>query len=110
MTDQKRYEEVREAIYDIVLAARTEGIVGGKTKWFARDDTDQILSIPHLFIEGEERLLGNSKLCVTGYVSQKNIEDELRNPRIQAQHDMLHANYKRAIDIREIKDVKENIG
>ena len=38
-------DEIREKIYNIVLSARTEGIVGGKTKWFARDDADQILSI-----------------------------------------------------------------
>lgn len=41
---EQRVEEVREAIYDIVLAARTEGIVGGKTKWFASSEVDDILS------------------------------------------------------------------
>ena len=34
----------REEIYNIVLAARTEGIIGGKTKQFARWETDLILS------------------------------------------------------------------
>ena len=38
-------EAVREAIYDIVLAARTEGVIWGKTKRFADGDTDQIYYI-----------------------------------------------------------------
>jgi len=39
-------DEVEKKIYDIVLAARTEGIIGGKTKWLAKGDTDDILNIP----------------------------------------------------------------
>ena len=36
---------IEKKIFDIVLAARTEGIVGGKTKWLAKGDTDDILNI-----------------------------------------------------------------
>jgi hypothetical protein len=36
-------EELREIIYMIVLAARTEGIVGGRTKLFAAGDADSIM-------------------------------------------------------------------
>ena len=35
----------RDKLYDIVLAIRTEGVVHGKTKDFARADTDQILAL-----------------------------------------------------------------
>ena len=57
MTPEEQVEKVRQKVYDIVLAARTEGIVGGKTKWFARDDADDILSIPELWIEHPEQIL-----------------------------------------------------
>jgi len=43
-----------EKIYNIVLAARTEGIVGGKTKRFAEDDTEAILALLEAEI-GQER-------------------------------------------------------
>ena len=42
-----KQEEIRNKVYDIVLAARTEGIVRGKTKRFANWDTDEILSYLH---------------------------------------------------------------
>ena len=38
-------EKLTKAIYDIVLAARTEGIIGGRTKAFAGGDTDDILQV-----------------------------------------------------------------
>jgi len=38
-------DKVREQVYDIVLAARTEGIISGKTKRFATSDRDAILAI-----------------------------------------------------------------
>ncbi len=51
-----QFKEVKEQIYDIVLAARTEGIIGGKTKGFAQSDTDQILSLDGLYVEVEGEL------------------------------------------------------
>ena len=42
---KKLRPELKKGIYDIVLAARTEGIIGGKTKRFARYDTSEILSL-----------------------------------------------------------------
>lgn len=39
------WEKLEKGIYNVVLAARTEGIIGGKTKRFARWDTEEILSL-----------------------------------------------------------------
>ena len=38
-------EEIRKKIYDIVLAARTEGIIPGKTKRFAKGDAEDIFAL-----------------------------------------------------------------
>ena len=56
-------DEIERKIYDIVLAARTEGIVGGKTKWLAKGDTDDILDIP-ITVDGGvcPNCVGNSYL------------------------------------------------
>jgi len=53
-------ERIREEIYNIVLAARTEGIISGKTKRFAGWDTDQILAIKGLRVEAEDQSLPES--------------------------------------------------
>ena len=37
--------KLEQGIYDVVLAARTEGILGGKTKRFARWDTEAVMSL-----------------------------------------------------------------
>jgi len=59
-------DEVEKKIYDIVLAARTEGIVGGKTKWLAKGDTDDILDIPITECVCTE-CKGKGKLYTTSY-------------------------------------------
>ena len=40
----KKLDEIKGEMYNILLAARTEGIIHGKTKYFAESDTDDILS------------------------------------------------------------------
>jgi len=42
-----KQEEIRKKIYDVVLAARTEGIICGKTKGFADSDTEEIIDYLH---------------------------------------------------------------
>ncbi len=41
---EAKREEIKQKVYDIVLAARTEGIICGKTKQFADGDAEDILS------------------------------------------------------------------
>ncbi len=38
-------DPILKAIYDVVLVARTEGIIGGKTKWLALSDAETIKEI-----------------------------------------------------------------
>ena len=41
---EAKREEIKQKVYDIVLAARTEGIICGKTKQFSDGDAEDILS------------------------------------------------------------------
>ena len=105
---------MRRKIKEILILAEdptaNEGTIPFEEFW-----SNQILSIPHLFIEGEERLPEN-------IYDQGVIEPwagEYQTVFRNGQRSMIEANYKRAIDIgailqwkvrhKEIKDVKENI-
>ena len=55
--------KIREEIYDIVLATRTEGIIRGKTKRFAEYDTDEILTKIRSQID-EMSILSEEQICV----------------------------------------------
>lgn len=60
-------EEIQKKIYDIVLAARTEGIVGGKTKYLADEDASAILQYLH---ENNVVIRGRKVLCSEGDLYQ----------------------------------------
>jgi len=116
MTDQKRYEEVRgrikltdeeiNRVFGQDMSAIGDWITDCRA--VAEAQLQKALNDPHLFIEGEERLPNfphpTKKQQSRAYCGQWIDSDWFYAGQSQAQQDMLKANYKRAIDIKEVQD------
>ena len=92
MTDQEIYEEVSRGIAEILVKVIKADRSGRQTEV---DAADQILSIPHLFIEGGDdwgKVYENLWTKTGGSGSVKYALDTLR-----------FAHYKRAINIKGVK-------